>query len=99
MSVNFGGLKFGVLYGFLNSSQFLNNCVYSVGVLYIYVGFNIGVGYLQLNNDILGFMLVVVINGVGVVVGDNMFVGKCQCVFGGGLNYMFGLVMVGFVFM
>ena len=97
-SVNYGGLKFGALYGFSNSSQFSNNRAYSAGVSYTYAGFNIGAGYLQLNNDISGLTSAAVTNSGGAVAGDNTFVGKRQRVFGGGLNYTFGPATAGFVF-
>ena len=97
-SVNFGGLKFGALYGFSNSNQFSNNRAYSAGVSYTYAGFNIGAGYLQLNNDISGLTAAAVTNSAGAVAGDNTFVGKRQRVFGGGLNYTFGPATAGFVF-
>ncbi|MBY8606885.1 porin [Burkholderia arboris] len=97
-SVNYGGLKFGALYGFSNSNQFSNNRAYSAGVSYTYAGFNIGAGYLQLNNDISGLTSAAVTNSGGAVAGDNTFVGKRQRVFGGGLNYTFGPATAGFVF-
>ena len=76
------------MYGFSNSSQFSNNRAYSAGVSYTHAGFNIGAGYLQLNNDISGLTSAAVTNSGGAVAGDNTFVGKRQRVFGGGLNYI-----------
>ncbi|AOJ09193.1 porin [Burkholderia mayonis] len=93
-SVNWAGLKFGALYGFSNSNQFTNNRAYSAGVSYSYAGFNIGAGYLQLNNNFGP----AVSNASGAVALDNTFVGKRQRVFGGGLNYTFGPATAGFVF-
>lgn len=97
-SVNYGGLRFGALYGFSNSSQFSNNRAYSFGASYTYGGLNIGAGYLQLNNDITGLTSAEVTNSAGAVDGDNTFVGQRQRVFGGGLNYTFGAATAGFVF-
>lgn len=97
-STNWNGLKFGALYGFSNSNQFSNNRVYSAGVSYSYMGFNLAAGYLQLNNDITGLTTAAVSNANGAVAGDNTFVGKRQRVFGGGLNYTFGPATAGFVF-
>jgi general bacterial porin, GBP family len=97
-SVNYGGLKLGALYGFSNSSQFSNNRAYSVGASYSYAGFNIGAGYLQLNNDISGLTAPEVSNAGGAVDGDNTFVGQRQRVFGGGINYTYGPATAGFVF-
>lgn len=93
-SVNWAGLKFGALYGFSNNNQFANNRAYSAGVSYSYAGFNIGAGYLQLNNNFGP----TVSNASGAVALDNTFVGKRQRVFGGGLNYTFGPATAGFVF-
>ncbi|CAG9262966.1 porin [Burkholderia cepacia] len=97
-SVNYGGLKFGALYGFSNSDQFSNNRAYSAGVSYTYAGFNIGAGYFQLNNNIAGLTSASMTNSGGAVAGDNTFVGKRQRVFGGGLNYTYGPATAGFVF-
>ncbi|KGW66005.1 porin [Burkholderia pseudomallei] len=93
-SVNWAGLKFGALYGFSNNNQFANNRAYSAGVSYSFAGFNIGAGYLQLNNNFGP----TVSNASGAVALDNTFVGKRQRVFGGGLNYTFGPATAGFVF-
>ncbi len=86
------------MYGFSNSSQFSNNRVFSGGVSYSYLGFNLAAGYMQLNNDINGLTAPAVSNAAGAVAGDNTFVGKRQRVFGGGLTYTFGPATAGFVF-
>lgn len=97
-SVNWNGLKFGGLYGLSNSDQFSNSRVFSGGVSYSYLGFNLVAGYMQLNNDINGLTAPAVSNAGGAVAGDNIFVGKRQRVFGGGLTYTFGPATAGFVF-
>ncbi|KVE38007.1 porin [Burkholderia sp. TSV86] len=93
-SADWYGLHFGGLYGFSNSNQFANNRAFSAGVSYSYAGFNVGAGYLQLNNDTTP----TINNQAGAVTGDYTFVGKRQRVWGGGLNYTYGPATAGFVF-
>jgi hypothetical protein len=51
MSPDFGGLRFGALYGFSNQAGgFTNNRAYSFGMSYVWGALNFGAGYLQLNS-------------------------------------------------
>ena len=96
-SANYGGFKFGGLYGFSNDAgDFANNRAYSVGASYNYGGLNVAAAYLQLNNSIgaLGS----VTNASGAVDGDNTLLAGRQRTFGAGLNYTFGPATAGFVY-
>ncbi|WP_322067312.1 porin [Burkholderia ubonensis] len=89
-SVNYGGLKFGALYGFSNSSGgFANNRAYSLGASYNLYGLAIGAGYLQLNNS--GSST----NSSGAVSSDYTFQASSQRTWGVGANYVFGPAKVG----
>ncbi|WP_080485782.1 MULTISPECIES: porin [Burkholderia cepacia complex] len=89
-SVNYGGLKFGALYGFSNSSGgFANNRAYSLGASYNLYGLAIGAGYLQLNNS--GSST----NSSGAVSSDYTFQASSQRTWGVGANYVFGPAQVG----
>lgn len=92
-SVNYGGLKFGGLYGFSNQSGgFANNRAYSLGASYNYGPLNVAAGYLQLNNS--GSST----NTSGAVSDDSTFTAKSQRTWGVGANYAFGPAAVGLVF-
>jgi GBP family porin len=95
-SANYGGLKFGGLYGFSNSTGFANNRAYSVGASYSYMGFNVAAAYLQLNNNINALALAA--SDPGAVAGDWTFAASRQRTWGAGLNYTFGPATAGFVF-
>jgi GBP family porin len=92
-SVNYGGLKFGALYGFSNDSGgFATNRAYSLGTSYNYGPLNFAAGYMELNSA--GTTL----NSSGAVTNDATFAAGTQRTYGAGLNYSFGQAFVGFVF-
>lgn len=94
-SANFGGFKFGGMYGFSNEAGgFADNRAYSVGASYNYGPLNVAAAYLQLNNDVNQATA----NTLGAVSGDNPLAAGRQRTFGGGLSYAFGPATVGFVF-
>jgi GBP family porin len=97
-SANYGGFKFGGLYGFSNAAgQFSNNRAYSVGGSYNYGGLNVAAAYLQLNNSLSA--LGAVTNGTnGAVAGDNPLIAGRQRTFGAGVNYTFGPATAGFLY-
>ncbi|MCO8576405.1 porin [Burkholderia multivorans] len=95
-SADFGGLKFGALYGFSNSTDFSNNRAYSVGASYSFMGFNVAAAYMQLNNNINSLELAA--SDPGAVAGDWTFAASRQRTWGAGLNYAFGPATAGFVF-
>lgn len=95
-SVNYGGLKFGALYGFSNATNFANNRAYSVGASYSYLGFNVAAAYMQLNNNVNAPALAA--SDPGAVAGDWTFAAGRQRTWGAGLNYGFGPATAGFVF-
>jgi GBP family porin len=93
-SANYGGFKFGALYGFSNDAgSFANNRAYSVGGSYTYGGLYVAAAYLQLNSNVNG-----VANASGAVSGDNTFVAGRQQTWGAGANYAFGPAVVGVVY-
>ena len=95
-SANYGGFKFGALYGFSNEAgDFANNRAYSFGASYNYAGLTVAAGYLQLNSDITS---VVVTNTNGALDGDNTFFAGRQRTWGAGVKYVFGPATAGFVF-
>lgn len=90
-SVNYGGFKFGGLYGFSNQAGgFASNRAYSIGASYNWGPLNAAVGYLQLNNSGSTF-------STGAVSDDATFSAGNQRVFGGGLSYAFGPAVAGVV--
>lgn len=96
-SANYGGFKFGGLYGFSNAAgEFSNNRAYSLGASYNYGGLNVTAAYLQLNNDLgaLGALT----NTSGAVDGDNTLLAGRQRTFGAAINYAFGPATAGFVY-
>ncbi|SAL52601.1 porin [Caballeronia humi] len=91
-SVNYGGFKFGGLYGFSNDAGgFATNRAYSVGTSYNYGPLNVAAGYMQLNNS--GATL----NSSGAVSDDATFTAGRQRTFGAGISYAFGAAQAGFV--
>jgi GBP family porin len=103
-SANYGGFKFGGLYGFSNAAgEFSNNRAYSLGASYNYGGLNVSAAYLQLNNDIGAITagenpVNTVTNSGGAVASDNSLVAGRQRTFGAGVSYAFGPATAGFVY-
>ncbi|WP_434107064.1 porin [Paraburkholderia caffeinilytica] len=97
-SVNYGGFKFGGMYGFSNQAGgFANNRAYSAGASYNWGGLNVGAGYLQLNsNGATG--AAAAFNSGGAVSSDNTFFAVRQQTWGAGANYAFGPATVGLVY-
>jgi len=96
-SVNYGGFKFGGLYGFSNEAGgFADNRAYSFGGSYQYGGLNVAAAYLQLNNSLTGTALSNPTGGA--VASDNTFVAGRQRTWGAGLNYTFGSATAGFIY-
>ncbi|PQV52149.1 GBP family porin [Paraburkholderia sp. BL21I4N1] len=97
-SVNYGGFKFGALYGFSNQADgFANNRAYSAGASYNWGGLNIAAAYLQLNsNGATG--AAAAFNSGGAVSSDNTFFAGRQQTWGAGANYAFGPATVGLVY-
>lgn len=92
-SVNYGGLKFGGLYGFSNAANgFSDNRAYSFGTSYNYGPLNFAASYMQLNSA--GSTL----NSSGAVTSDATFAAARQRTYGAGVSYAFGPANVGFVF-
>ncbi|MGG1946593.1 porin [Trinickia sp. NRRL B-1857] len=96
-SANYGGFKFGALYGFSNTAgQFSNNRTISVGASYSWMGLNVAAAYLQIDNDLNALNQAA--TAPGSVAGDATFVASRQRTWGAGLNYTFGPATAGFVF-
>ncbi|WP_020070557.1 porin [Paraburkholderia caledonica] len=95
-SVNYGGFKFGGMYGFSNSTEFANNRAYSFGASYVFGGLTVATGYLQLNNDVNNFA--VAVTSPGTATGTYGFKAGTQRTFGSGINYSFGSAILGFVY-
>ena len=92
-SVNYGGFKFGTLYGFSNDAGgFATNRAYSAGASYNYGPLNVAAGYLELNKAGTSY------NSSGAVTSDATFTAGTQRTYGAGLNYAFGPATFGFVF-
>ena len=97
-SANYGGFKFGGLYGFSNQADgFANNRAYSAGASYNWGGLNVGAAYLQLNsNGATG--AAAAFNSGGAVSSDNTFFAGRQQTWGAGASYAFGPATVGLVY-
>ncbi|CAE6781959.1 MULTISPECIES: porin [Paraburkholderia] len=97
-SVNYGGFKFGGMYGFSNQADgFANNRAYSAGASYNWGGLNLAAAYLQLNsNGATG--AAAAFNSGGAVSSDNTFFAARQQTWGAGANYAFGPATVGLVY-
>jgi general bacterial porin, GBP family len=97
-SVNYGGFKFGALYGFSNQADgFANNRAYSAGASYNWGGLNLAAAYLQLNsNGATG--AAAAFNSGGAVSSDNTFFAGRQQTWGAGANYAFGPATFGLVY-
>jgi len=94
-SANYGGVKFGGLYGFSNAAgQFSNNRAWSAGASYGNGPLSVAAAYLQLNNS--GS------NNVGGAIsqGDSTaaIAAQQQRTYGAGLNYAYGPANVGLVY-
>jgi general bacterial porin, GBP family len=94
-SANYGGVKFGGLYGFSNDAgQFSNNRAWSAGASYGNGPLSVAAAYLQLNNS--GS------NNVGGAVsqgdGTAAIAAQQQRTYGAGLNYAYGPANVGLVY-
>ena len=96
--MNYGGFKFGALYGFSNQADgFANNRAYSAGASYNWGGLNLAAAYLQLNsNGATG--AAAAFNSGGAVSSDNTFFAGRQQTWGAGANYAFGPATVGLVY-
>ncbi|WP_244829820.1 porin [Caballeronia sp. TF1N1] len=94
-SANYGGFKFGGLYGFSNDAgQFSNNRAWSAGASYSTGPLNFAASYLQINNSRTGNTGGAVAAGQG---SNNNLTADQQRTFGAGLNYAYGPATVGFV--
>jgi len=97
-SANYGGLKFGALYGFsYQADGFANNRAYSAGVSYNWNGLNIAGAYMQLNSNGAG-AAAAAFNSGGAVSGDNTFFAGRQQTWGAGANYAIGPATLGLVY-
>src|SRR4051794_19045914 len=97
-SANYGGFKFGALYGFSNQAAgFANNRAYSAGASYNWGGLNVAAAYLQLNSNGAN-TAAAAFNSGGAVSGDNTFFAARQQTWGAGANYAFGPATVGLVY-
>jgi general bacterial porin, GBP family len=94
-SVNYGGFKFGGLYGFSNDAgQFSNNRAWSAGASYNNGPLSVAASYLQLNNSGSTNLNGAVTQGNGTAEIAAML----QRTFGAGINYSYGPANVGFVY-
>ena len=94
-SANYGGVKFGGLYGFSNAAgQFSNNRAWSTGASYGNGPLSVAAAYLQLNNS--GS------NNVGGAIsqgdGTAAIAAQQQRTYGAGINYAYGPANVGLVY-
>jgi len=97
-SANYGGFKFGGLYGFSNQADgFANNRAYSAGASYNWGGLNVGAAYLQLNNN-GATGAAAAFNAGGAVSSDNTFFASRQQTWGAGASYAFGPATVCLVY-
>jgi len=97
-SANYGGFKFGGLYGFSNQADgFANNRAYSAGASYNWGGLNVGAAYLQLNSNGANGAAAA-FNSGGAVSSDNTFFAGRQQTWGAGASYAFGPATVGLVY-
>ncbi|PVX76234.1 porin [Paraburkholderia unamae] len=91
-SANYGGVKFGALYGFSNEAGgFDDNRLYSFGASYDFGSLLFGAGYLQANNGGSANT-----NGA-LTLTDRTFVASQQRTYGAGVNYLMRHARVGFV--
>jgi GBP family porin len=103
-SPNYGGWRFGSLYGFSNAAGgFSNNRAYSFGSSYNSGPLRFAASYLQLNNGGTAANLAgatdSIVNSDGQLTGsDSTFSAGQQRTFGAGFDYAFGPAKVGFTF-
>lgn len=91
-SANYGGLKFGALYGFSNAAgQFANNRAMSIGASYTAGPLTLGAAYMDLNNVGIGSTGAIAAN-------DASFFAGHQREFGAGANYTIGPATLGLVY-
>jgi len=91
-SNNYGGLKFGGVYGFSNAAgQFANNRAMSFGASYVIGDLTLGAAYMDLSNVGIGSTGAVAAN-------DASFFAGHQREFGAGANYNLGSATLGFVY-
>jgi general bacterial porin, GBP family len=91
-SANYGGVKFGALYGFSNEAGgFDDNRLYSFGASYDVGALVFGAGYLQANNGGSSNT-----NGA-LTLTDRTFIADQQRTYGAGVNYLTGNGRFGFV--
>lgn len=95
-SVDYGGFKFGAIYGFSNEAgNFGDNRAYAFGMSYGFGPFSIAAGYRQLNaNNVNG----TVANANGAVTLDNILIAGTQRTYGAGLGYTVGPLTAHLVF-
>jgi len=94
-SANFGGFKFGGMYGFSNEAGgFADNRAYSVGASYNYGPLNIAAAYLQLNKSGSSNLSGAVSQGDGTAA----IAADLQRTYGAGINYTYGPATAGFVY-
>ncbi len=95
-SANYGGFKFGGLYGFSNDAgQFSNNRAWSAGASYSTGPLNFAASYLQINSSRMANA-----NGAvsaGASNNANNLTAEQQRSFGAGVDYTYGPATVGFV--
>ncbi|MBN3814391.1 porin [Paraburkholderia sp. Ac-20347] len=91
-SANYGGVKFGALYGFSNEAGgFDDNRVYSLGASYDTGSLLFAAGYLQANNGGSSNT-----NGA-ITLTERTFIAAQQRIYGAGVNWLAGNARVGFV--
>lgn len=90
-SANYGGLRFGALYGFSNDPGFDNNRLYSFGASFDAGPLTLGAGYFQANNG--GGSNT---NGA-LTLTDRTFIAALQRTYGAGAAYAFGPARIGLV--
>ncbi|WP_321954225.1 porin [Paraburkholderia bannensis] len=87
-SPSFGGLRFGGLYGFSNSTNFGNNRSFSLGASYAYGGLSAAAAYMKIYNP--GGQ------SAGTLTNDADFTAAKQTVYGAAIAYSFQSARVGF---
>ncbi len=77
-SANFGGFKFGGLYGFSNSTNFADNRSFSLGASYTFGGLAAAASYMKISSS--GGQ------AAGPLTNDTNFVASKQTVYGAGIS-------------
>lgn len=92
-SREYGGLKFGGLYGFSNQAgAFADNRAFSVGASYRFGPLKAGAAFLQIDRPGAAN------NTSGALTSDATFVAARQRIWGAGVNYAFGRASAGVVY-